>query len=52
MTTDTYGRAIITIPRDTVLTIIDGIADALASDDTAHALDLLQLIRDTITCEV
>lgn len=52
MTTDTYGRAIITAPRDTVLTIIDGIADALESEDTAHAFDLLQFLRDTITSEV
>ena len=52
MTTDTYGRAIITAPRDTVLTIIDGIADALASDDTAHALDVLNLLREIITSEV
>ena len=52
MTTDTYGRAIITAPRDTVLTILDGIADALESDDTAHAFDLLNLLREIITSEV
>lgn len=52
MTTDTYGRAIITAPRDTVLTILDGIADALGSNGTARALDLLEYLRDTIESEV
>ena len=52
MTTDTYGRPIITAPRDTVLTILDGIADALGSDDTARAVDLLEYLRDTIESEV
>lgn len=52
MTTDTYGRAIITAPRDTVLTIIDGVADALASDDTARALYTLNLLRKIITSKI
>lgn len=52
MTTDTYGRTVITIPRDTVLAIVDDAIDAVSCDDTSKAFALLELLKSTIKSEV
>lgn len=52
MTTDTYGRTVITIPRDTVLAIVDDAIDAVSCDDTSKAFALLELLKSTIESEV